>query len=60
MNSKKNMIKLLYILVALIAVLVKPKLTIFPLGMIYVLSGIIREVYQLVHMEPKNEKLADK
>jgi len=60
LNSKKNMIKLLYILVALIAVLLKPRLAIFPLGMIYVLSGIVREVYQLVHMEPKNEKLADK
>ncbi len=60
LNSKKNLIKLIYILVALIAVLLKPKLAIFPLGMIYVLSGIVREVYQLVHMEPKNEKLADK
>ncbi|MFH0931313.1 MAG: CDP-diacylglycerol--serine O-phosphatidyltransferase [Candidatus Zixiibacteriota bacterium] len=60
LNSKKNLIKLIYILVALIAVLSKPKLAIFPLGMIYVLSGIVREVYQLVHMEPKNEKLVDK
>ena len=60
LNSKKNLIKLIYILVALIAVLLKPKLAIFPLGMIYVLSGIVREVYQLVHMESKNEKLVDK
>ncbi|HEX9912936.1 MAG TPA: CDP-diacylglycerol--serine O-phosphatidyltransferase [candidate division Zixibacteria bacterium] len=60
LNSKKNLIKLIYILVALIAVLLKPRLAIFPLGMIYVLSGIVREVYQLVHMEPKNEKLVDK
>jgi len=60
LNSKKNLIKLIYILVALIAVLLKPRLAIFPLGMIYVLSGIAREVYQLVHMEPKNEKLVDK
>jgi CDP-diacylglycerol--serine O-phosphatidyltransferase len=60
LNSKKNLIKLIYILVALIAVLLKPRLAIFPLGMIYVLSGIVREVYQLVHMEPKNEKLVAK
>jgi CDP-diacylglycerol--serine O-phosphatidyltransferase len=60
LNSKKNLIKLIYILVALIAVLLKPRLAIFPLGMIYVLSGIAREVYQLVHMEQKNEKLVDK
>lgn len=60
LNSKKNMIKLLYILGALIAVLVKPRLVIFPLGLIYVLSGIVREVYQLVHMEPKQENLVDK
>lgn len=60
LNSKKNLIKLIYILVALIAVLLKPRLAIFPLGMIYVLSGITREVYQLVHMEQKNEKLVDK
>ena len=53
LNSKKNMIKLIYILGAFIAVLIKPRLVIFPLGIIYVLTGIIREIYQLVQIEPK-------
>jgi len=60
LNSKKNMIKLIYILGALIAVLVKPRLVIFPLGLLYVLTGIVREVYQLVHLEPKQKNLVDK
>ena len=53
LNSKKNMLKLIYIMVVFVAVLIKPRLVIFPLGAIYILSGIIREIYRLVHMEPK-------
>ncbi len=53
LNSRKNMIKLMLILGALIAVLIRPKLVIFPLGIIYVLSGIVREIYYIVHVEPK-------
>ena len=47
------MIKLMLILGALIAVLIRPKLVIFPIGIIYVLSGIMREIYYIVHVEPK-------
>ena len=53
LNSRKNMIKLMLILGALIAVLIRPKLVIFPIGIIYVLSGIGREIYYIVHVEPK-------
>lgn len=60
LNSKKNMFKLIYILGAVIAVLAKPKLVIFPLGLLYVLSGIVREAYHLVYMEPKQGNLVDK
>ena len=42
-----NRIKLLYVIVGIIAILIKPKLALFPLGMIYVLSGGIRGIYGL-------------
>ena len=55
MNIQKNKVKLLYIFVAFVAILIKPRLVIFPLGLLYVISGIGREVYQLVHVERKNK-----
>ncbi len=60
LNSRKNMIKLICILGAFIAVLIKPRLVIFPLGMIYILSGVSREIYRLIQVEPEEEDLADK
>ncbi len=53
LNTHKNKIKLLYIFVAFIAVLIKPRLMIFPLGLIYVISGIGREVFQQVQTNVK-------
>ncbi len=55
LNIQKNKVKLLYIFVAFVAILIKPRLVIFPLGLLYVISGIGREVYQLVHVERKNK-----
>lgn len=55
LNTRKNKIKLLYIFVAFVAILVRPRLVIFPLGLIYVISGIGREVYRLVHIERKDK-----
>jgi CDP-diacylglycerol--serine O-phosphatidyltransferase len=55
LNSKKNIIKLVCILGALVAVLIKPRLVIFPLGMIYVLFGVGREIFHLVQTEPKEK-----
>lgn len=55
LNTQKNKIKLLYIFVAFIAILIRPRLMIFPLGLIYAVSGIGREIYQLVHIERKNK-----
>jgi CDP-diacylglycerol--serine O-phosphatidyltransferase len=55
LNTQENKVKLLYIFVAFVAILVKPRLVIFPLGLIYVISGIGREVYHLVHIERKNK-----
>jgi CDP-diacylglycerol--serine O-phosphatidyltransferase len=60
LNSRKNMIKLICILGAFIAVLIKPRLVIFPLGMIYVLSGVGREIYHLIQAESKEEDSTDK
>ena len=42
-----NRIKLLYMFVGIIAILIKPKLTLFPLGIIYVFSGVIRGIYDI-------------
>jgi len=55
LDTRKNKIKLLYIFVAFIAILIRPRLMIFPLGLIYVISGIGREVYQVVHIERKGK-----
>ena len=42
-RSRHNNIKLLYTLVAIVALFIKPKLVFFPLGIVYVLSGLVRE-----------------
>lgn len=56
LNTRINKIKLLCIFVAAVAILIKPRLMIFPLGLIYVLSGMGREVYNLVYTERKNKQ----
>ena len=43
-RSRHNNFKLIYTLVAIIALFVNPRLALFPLGMVYVLSGIAREI----------------
>ena len=55
LNSRKNKIKLVYFFMGIIAVLIKPRLVIFPLGLIYVISGIAAGFYSLFHLERKEE-----
>lgn len=55
LNTRENKIKLLCIFIAIIAVLIKPKIMIFPLGLIYVLSGIGREIHNFVYNERNKE-----
>jgi len=42
-RSRQNNIKLLYTLVATLALFIKPQLVFFPMGIAYVLSGLARE-----------------
>ncbi|OGC88899.1 MAG: hypothetical protein A2142_00465 [candidate division Zixibacteria bacterium RBG_16_48_11] len=43
-RSRHNNFKLIYTLIAIVALFVNPRLSLFPLGMVYVLSGIAREI----------------
>lgn len=43
-RSRHNYFKLLYMLVAIVALFIKPQLAFFPLGVVYVLSGVAREI----------------
>src|SRR3990172_7603344 len=47
-RSRHNNLKLLYMLIAIVALFIKPQVVFFPLGMVYVLSGIAREATNLV------------
>ena len=47
-DNSWNRIKLLYVFVGIIAILIKPEIALFPLGMIYILSGVIRGMYELL------------
>lgn len=42
-RSRHNNFKLIFLLVAIAGLLIKPQLVFFPLGLVYVLSGIARE-----------------
>jgi len=48
----------MYVGVAVIALLIKPSLAFFPLGILYVLSGVGREIYGILH-NPKKEKVLE-
>jgi len=47
-DNRWNKIKLLYVFVGILGVLIEPRLTLFPLGAIYVLSGIVRGTYGFI------------
>ena len=49
LKNKKDKIKLILILLALVAILLKPKLMLFPLGLFYILSGMVRQIYIFLH-----------
>ena len=49
LKNKKEKIKLLVILLAMVAILIKPKLMLFPLGLFYILSGVVKEIYIFVY-----------
>jgi CDP-diacylglycerol--serine O-phosphatidyltransferase len=56
-SDRKNKIKLVYIFVFLIALIINPRLALFPFGMLYILSGLVKGGYELFHIE-KQESAA--
>jgi len=46
LKTKKDKLKLVYIMAALIAIFAKPKLMIFPFGLAYTLSGVGKHIYE--------------
>jgi len=50
-GDKKNKIKLIYLFVFLAALIINPRLALFPFGMLYVLSGLGKGIYELFHTE---------
>jgi CDP-diacylglycerol--serine O-phosphatidyltransferase len=55
--NRRNKVKLVYLFVFLVALMVNPRLALFPFGMLYVLSGFAKGAYELFRAE-KHEDLA--
>ena len=53
LRTKKDRLKLVYIMIALLAIFIKPKLMIFPFGLAYTLSGIGKHIYEFFHFEER-------
>lgn len=49
-NTRKNRIKLLFILIAAVAVLAKPRLLLFPIFALYIIIGLVREIYRFFYL----------
>jgi CDP-diacylglycerol--serine O-phosphatidyltransferase len=57
LGDRKNKIKLIYVFVFIIALLIKPRLVLFPFGLLYILSGVVKGGYSLFHVG-RQEKMA--
>lgn len=57
LGDKKNKVKLIYVFIFIIALLINPRLVLFPFGLLYVLSGVVKGGYSLFHVE-REEKIA--
>jgi len=49
LGDRKNKLKLVYILIFLIILIINPRLALFPFGMLYILSGVVKGGYELFH-----------
>ena len=58
LGDRKNKIKLIYVFIFVIALLINPRLVLFPFGLLYVLSGVFKGGYSLFHVE-KQEKMVE-
>lgn len=52
-SDRKTKIKLMYVFVFLVVLIIKPRLALFPFGLLYILSGLGKGVYELFHAEKK-------
>jgi CDP-diacylglycerol--serine O-phosphatidyltransferase len=50
-SDRKNKIKLIYIFVFLIALIINPRLALFPFGLLYILSGLGKGIYDMFRVE---------
>jgi CDP-diacylglycerol--serine O-phosphatidyltransferase len=55
LNPRKNVLKLILLFLAALAILIAPYYAIFPAGFLYVLSGLAKEGYRVVYFERKAE-----
>lgn len=49
-NTRRNRLKLLAILIAAVAALLKPRLLLFPIFAIYIIIGLVREAYRFFYL----------
>jgi len=49
-NNRQNRIKLLFILIGAAAILIKPRLLLFPIFSVYIIIGLVREVYRFFYL----------
>jgi len=49
LGDRKNKLKLVYLLIFLIILMINPRLALFPFGMLYILSGVVKGGYELFH-----------
>ena len=52
-SDRKTKIKLIYVFVFLVVLIINPRLALFPFGLLYILSGLGKGVYELFHAEKK-------
>jgi CDP-diacylglycerol--serine O-phosphatidyltransferase len=49
-HTRKNRIKLIFILIAALAALLKPRLLLFPIFALYIIIGLVREAYRFFYL----------
>jgi CDP-diacylglycerol--serine O-phosphatidyltransferase len=49
-STKANRLKLVFIIIAALAALIKPRLLLFPIFSLYIILGLIREFYRLFYL----------
>ncbi len=49
LGNRMNKLKLVYLLVFLIVLIINPRLALFPFGLIYILSGVVKSGFELFH-----------